>query len=305
MIQPMLATLVKEPFDHEDWLFEIKWDGYRVLAHNTKKLELISRNSKVMNEAFPHIVEELSPISDQFILDGEVVVLDEKGNASFQLLQNQTHRKHAYYYVFDILFYQNNDLRNFSLIDRKKILHMFVCQYKCKHVKFSECIDKKGVDFFYFAKKKGWEGIIAKRKESSYLATRSREWLKIKSKMRQEVVIGGYTLPRNSRKYFGALLAGLYENGQFVYVGHIGTGFNEKTLQSLYLQMQQWIIKDSPFVYAPKPNAPVTWMQPKLVCEVAFAEWTHEGVMRQPVFKGLRTDKEPTQVHREKEIEIA
>lgn len=298
--KPMLATLVDAPFDDPDWIFEIKWDGYRALASKGKTVQLLSRNEKSFNTRFPKIVEELEKIPDTFLLDGEIVIFDEKGRSSFQLLQNAVlnHTK-AYYYVFDILSYKGRDLRNLPLIDRKEILRLFLKRGKYRYLRYSESVEKKGKALFAKAKKKGLEGIIAKRKESLYLQTRSREWLKIKTKMRQEVVIGGFTKPRQSRKYFGALLVGVYEKGKFVYVGHVGGGFTEALLASTYKQLSKLTRKTCPFVEEPHPNAPVTWIRPKLVCEVAFAEWTDEGVMRQPIFEGMRVDKEPFDVLRE------
>lgn len=299
VLKPMLATLVKEAFNDKEWIFEIKWDGYRVLAEKTKKVELYTRNGNNINSSFPHIVEELSKIRDQYILDGEIVVLDSKGRSSFQLIQNQKNRENAYYYVFDILFHKGKDLRDLPLLERKKILEQFFKSKQHQYVRKSDFIDTEGKALLQEAKKQGWEGIIAKKKDSSYLPRRTKTWLKIKVGMRQEVVIGGFTAPRQSRKYFGALLVGVYEKDQLVYIGHVGTGFNEKTLQSLHLQMNKLERKSCPFSQKPNPNAPITWITPKLVCEVAFTEWTEQGIMRHPSFQGMRIDKNAKEVTKE------
>lgn len=300
-MKPMLATLVQDPFDSKDWIFEIKWDGYRALAHKSRKVRLSSRNEKSYNIRFPEIVQELEQLPGNFILDGEIIIVDKDGRSQFQLLQNFQKEKIGtpYYYIFDILSYNGKDLTSVALIDRKKILQTLLKKKPHKHLAFSPHIEGKGKAFFQKAKKKGLEGIIAKRKMSPYLCTRSREWLKIKSKKCQEVVIGGYTKPRGTRKNFGALLVGIYEKGAFVYVGHVGGGFNTTLLLEVYKQMQRHIAKKCPFKHEPKANAQVTWVKPKLVCEVAFAEWTKAGMMRQPIFKGMRTDKAAREIIRE------
>ncbi len=304
-MKPMLATLVKKPFDDKEWIFEVKWDGYRALAYKLKKVDLLSRNEKSFNARFPLIVKELQKLPGDFILDGEIVIMD-KGRSNFQLLQNsqKSGKGTAFYYLFDILRYEDIDLTQLPLIKRRKILRKLLQKGKCKYLHFSEHIEKFGTRFFEKAKKKGWEGIIAKRKESLYRCARSRDWLKIKTKMRQEVVIGGFTQPRGSRKYFGSLLVGVYEKDHFVFAGHVGGGFNEKLLKTIYEQMVKLQRKKCPFLIVPKPNAPTTWLQPKLVCEVAFAEWTNDGIMRQGIFQGMRDDKPAKKVIREIAKEI-
>ncbi len=301
MIKPMLATLVKEPFDDEDWVFEVKWDGYRALAHKTKKVALLSRNGISFNARFSLIAKELEKIPGKFIFDGEIVVIDKKGRSQFQLLQNyeEGQKERAYYYIFDILSYQGKDLSSRPLLERKELLRHLLASRSFLFLRFSEHVEKFGKRLFTQAKKKGLEGIIAKRKQSPYRSTRSRDWLKIKTKMRQEVVIGGFTEPRGARKYFGSLLIGVYSEGKLLYAGHVGGGFNEALLKTLYHQMIKLKRKKCPFQNEPKPNAPVTWIRPKLVCEVAFAEWTKEGVLRQPIFQGIRVDKSPQEVLRE------
>ena len=299
-VKPMLATLIKEPFNDKEWIFEVKWDGYRALSYKNKKVQLLSRNQKSFNARFPLIVKELEKLPGTFILDGEIVILD-KGRSNFQLLQNakQTKERNAYYYLFDIMSYEGINLTRLSLIKRKEILRKLLEKSKSKYLHFSEYVEQFGKRFFDKAKKKGWEGIIAKKKQSPYRFTRSKEWLKIKTKKRQEFVIGGFTEPRGSRKYFGSLLVGVYKKDHFIYAGHVGGGFNEQLLKALYQKMIKLQRKECPFLKVPHPNAPVTWLQPKLICEVAFAEWTKDGILRQPIFQGMREDKSAKEVKRE------
>ncbi len=302
MKTPMLATLVDKPFDGKEWLFEIKWDGYRALAHKDKQVRLISRGQKSFNEQFPTIAEEVKKIPGHFILDGEIVILDKKGKSHFQMLQNYSKRKEGtpFYYVFDILSYNDKDLTSLPLIERKKILHQLLKKSRLSHIKFSDHIEEKGKAFFQAAKKKNLEGIIAKKKASRYQFHRSRDWLKIKTTLRQEVVIGGFTQPQGSRHRFGALLIGVYKKGQLIYSGHVGTGFDRKTLEDVYLQLKKIISEKCPFEAEPHPNTPVSWVKPRLVCEVSFTEWTADGKMRHPTFKGMRIDKKAKNVVRER-----
>jgi bifunctional non-homologous end joining protein LigD len=299
---PMLATLVDKPFDGEDWIFEVKWDGYRALAHKKKEVILLSRGQKPWNEKFPTIAQELKKISGQCILDGEIVILDKKGKSNFQMLQNYQKEKKGIplYYVFDILSYQGKDLTKLPLLERKKILHQLLKKSRLPNVKFSSHIEKKGKAFFQKAKKKREEGIIAKKKLSTYQFHRSRDWLKIKTGLRQEVVIGGFTQPKGSRHRFGALLVGVYSNGHLIYVGHVGGGFSRESLEEMHQKLKKIGSLKCPFQTEPDPNTPVSWVRPRLVCEVSFAEWTKDGKMRQPIFRGLRVDKSPKSVIRER-----
>ncbi len=303
----MLATLVEQPFDQKGWLFETKWDGYRALAHKNGQVQLKSRGQKSFNARFPTIVVELKKLRMKCVLDGEIVIFDEKKHSNFQLLQNyQTTRKGTpYYYVFDILSLGGKSLTRLPLIDRKKILKKLLSQSGIPHIKFSQHVLTKGKAFFKKAIKKGWEGIVAKRCDSPYQFRRSTDWQKIKTTMRQEVVIGGFTAPRGGRKRFGALLVGVYERGKLRYVGHVGGGFNEKLLEDVYKKLKRAISEKCPFSVQPHPNSPVKWTRPSLVCEVAFSEWTHDGKMRQPIFKGMRIDKPARQVVREKAKRVA
>jgi bifunctional non-homologous end joining protein LigD len=301
MIKPELATLTDKSFDDPNWIFEIKWDGFRAIAevHNDK-INLYSRNLLSFNERFAEIVKALRGHKLNAVLDGEVVVLDSKGKSHFQLLQDyQEHRRgRLVYYVFDILFYKGKDLRRLPLLERKKILKKILPRNA--HIKYSDHIAEHGKKFFAAAKKGGLEGILAKDAQSPYRSgVRSREWLKIKISQEQEAVIAGFTQGRGGRKNFGALVLGVYERGKLIYIGHTGGGFNDSSLKLVYDKLKPLAQTNSAFEKIPKTNAPVTWVKPKLVAEIKFEEWTGDGHMRQPIFLGLRPDKHPKEVHRE------
>lgn len=304
LIKPMLATLVDGPFDNKDWIFEIKWDGYRAIAQlNAGRVFLYSRNQKSFNEDFPPIVEALKYLKiETAILDGEVVVLDDFGKPNFQLMQNyqRTKQGNLFYYVFDLLFLDGQDLREFPLIERKQLLQTLILSNQNTVIRFSDHVEKNGIAFFKEISKQNLEGLIGKYGQSHYQMKRSKEWVKIKTHLRQEAVIGGFTQPRGSRKKFGALLLGVYDKeGKLHYIGHVGTGFNVKLLTDIYNQLEPLQQTKSPFAEAPKANMSVTWVKPNLVCEVEFTEWTSESRMRHPTFKGLRTDKKAKKVERE------
>lgn len=303
-IKPMLATLTDKPFDNKDWIFEIKWDGYRAIAEVEEgKVELYSRNLLSFNDDYPSVVESLKALGHNAVLDGEVVALDEKGYPNFQLLQNRKGNANLniQYYVYDLIYIDGHDLTSLPLIERKEILQSFLPDLP--NIKYSDHVVENGEDFFKEAQKSNLEGIIAKDANSPYrIGKRSNEWLKIKTTRRQEAVIAGFTAPRGSRKLFGALVLGIYENGEFKYVGHSGGGFNSKSLQEIYERLEPLIQKISPFREKVPTNMPVTWVKPALVCEIQFSEWTSEGSMRHPIFQGLREDKAPEEVVMEKEI---
>ena len=303
-VKPMLATLVDEPFNDKDWLFEIKWDGYRAIGSHLKgKTELYSRNNISFKERYIPIADALERLTNEVVFDGEVVALDDEGNSRFQYLQNwqKFHQGELTYYVFDLLWINGRDITQLSLIERKKILATIIPADSV--IRYSDHVEEKGKEFFEIAKKQNLEGIIAKNKKSSYeMDVRSRSWLKIKTSTRQEAVICGFTSPRRSRQYFGALILGIYRDDQLVYAGHTGTGFNEKLLKDTWDKLEPLITDKCPFDKKPKTNMPATWLKPKLVCEVKFQEWTEENIMRVPVFMGLRTDKKPIEVQKEKEM---
>ncbi|WP_243373652.1 DNA ligase D [Geotalea sp. SG265] len=300
-IRPMLATLVKDPFDNPDWIFEIKLDGYRTIAEiSSGTVRLYSRNLLSFNTRFPTIAAPLAGLGREAILDGEVVAMDENGRSDFQLLQNygRTGEGLIIYFVFDLLYLDGHDLRNLPLLTRKTLLQEILPDLM--EVKYCDHMEETGIAFFQAIEEKGLEGIVAKRVESRYeTGRRSSSWLKIKATLRQEAIICGFTAPRRSRKKFGTLALGAYDNGELVYIGTSGGGFNEESLHELYDLLQPLIQQDCPFKGGAATRMPAQWVRPQLVCEVSFSEWTGDGIMRQPVFLGLRPDKEPATVTRE------
>jgi bifunctional non-homologous end joining protein LigD len=298
----MLSTLVKEPFDHPDWIFEVKWDGYRAIAEiRDGDVSLYSRNLISLNQKFFSIVESLRKFRFEAVLDGEIVVVDDKGHPDFQMLQNyqKSEKGHLLYYVFDLLYFQGHDLTNLPLLRRKELLRKILPS--SQRIKFSDHVSKEGVLFFNAVKEKGLEGIIAKHSQSVYRPDRrSRQWLKMKTQLTQEGVIAGFTEPRGGRKYFGSLVLGVYEEDELIYIGHSGGGFESKNLKELREKMEPLIQKECPFKVRPETNMPVTWVKPELVCELIFHGWTDEGIMRQPVFLRLREDKAARDAVREK-----
>lgn len=297
---PMLAVLVKEPFDRKGWIFEIKWDGYRAITKiQNGKVKITSRNDLSFNARFPSIVKELENTQvNSAIFDGEIVIVDEKGRSNFQLMQNyqRTQKGNLLYYLFDILYLNGRDLCELPLIERKEILKKMIENENFSLIRYSDHIDEKGIAFFKIASKEHLEGIVCKNGQSHYLMKRSKEWLKVKTKQRQEFVIGGFTEPRGSRNKFGSLLIGYYEGRHLIYAGHVGGGFSEKLLKEVHKQLEPLIQEKCPFKSCPEK---ATWVKPKLVCEVEFAEWTDEGILRQPIFQGIRLDKNPKDVKKE------
>lgn len=289
-IKPMLSTLIKEPFNDPDWLFELKWDGYRAIAEIRKnEVALYSRNFNSFNQLFPIIVKELKSLKNDLVMDGEIVVFDQEGKSNFQMLQNYllegSSSTTLRYCVFDLLFYKNKDLRKEPLKDRKELLRNILSKKTLPHLVYSDHVEEHGVAFFKEIQKQQLEGMIAKDKNSPYVSIRSRNWLKIKAIQRQEFVICGYTNPKGRRTYFGSLVIGVYdENNVLTYAGNVGAGFDQQALETLYKLMQPLITQKCPFPSIPPGQKSTTWLRPKLVCEVAFQEWTREGILRQPVF---------------------
>lgn len=297
---PMLPTLVQKPFDRKEWIFEIKWDGYRAIAEkNGKQIALYSRNNIKLNDTYPTIVRALAAIKHTFAIDGEIVVLDKEGRSHFQLLQdyNRSSAGTLLYYVFDLIYLDGKNLMNTPLVERKKLLKTIVPRRSL--IKFSDHIAERGKAFFAAAKKQKLEGIVGKDGNSPYVAGRTRLWQKVKIVHEQETVIVGFTKPRRSRAYFGALVLAVYEKKKLTFVGHSGSGFTQKTLRELYELMEPLATKRCPFAQLPPLNEAVTWIKPKLVAQIKFAEWTRDGIMRQPIFLGLRNDKKPSDIHRE------
>ena len=306
-VKPMLATLVEEPFDNKDWLFEIKWDGYRAVSYLHKEsVEVISRNMVPFTQKYQPVTDALQQLGINAVVDGEIVAVDEKGLAVFQLLQNWQNRKDVrlQYYVFDLLWLDGYDVTGLPLLARKQLLQQLIPPDH-ETIKYSDHVIAKGKDFFRVAIEQGLEGIMAKKIDSLYQAdSRSSNWLKIKVNKRQEVIIAGFTAPRNSRKFFGALLLGVYQGNELVYIGHTGSGFNRKSLEAIWHKLQPLTTDHSPFAKPPKTNMPATWVKPELVCEIKFTEWTAERQARHPIFMGLREDKNSKEVTIEKTTDM-
>jgi bifunctional non-homologous end joining protein LigD len=301
-IKPMLARLVEKPFDHPGWLFEVKWDGYRAIAEVERGgVSLYSRNQQSFTKRFAPIAESLRRLGHEAVLDGEVVVVDAKGRSRFELLQKygKTGTGQLLYYAFDLLYLDGQDLRRLPLRRRKELLAQILGGLG--NVLLSEHIEEHGVAFFEAAVAEDLEGIIAKKADSPYReGRRSHDWLKLKTHSRQEAVICGFTEPRGSRKHFGALVLGLYEGDELVYIGHAGGGLDTQDLADVRARLDPLVQQRCPFRVRPRTNAPVHWVEPKLVCEVQLSEWTQDGIMRQPIFLGLRPDKPAHAVHRER-----
>ncbi len=291
-VSPMLAMAAAKPFNDDNWLFEIKWDGYRALAETGQTVRLYSRNQRSLAARFPEVAAALKKLRFNAVLDGEIVVLDRGGKPDFQQLQNS--RGRAVYCVFDILYYQGRDLTGWELAKRKDLLESILP--KDRHIKYTGQVKGDGVSFFRAAQKQGLEGIMAKDARSHYLpGVRSRSWLKLKSRVTQDCVIAGFTGPRGSRQYFGSLVLGAYSGKKLVYVGHSGGGFGGLDLKKVYDRLRPLVSKTSPFKAKLGETGQITWVKPQLVCEVAFTEWTREGLMRQPIFLRFRDDKAPAE----------
>ena len=300
-VRPMLATLIKEPFDHPDWFFEMKWDGYRAIAEiRDGDVSLYSRNGISLGKKFSPVLETLQKFTFEAVLDGEIVVVDDRGHPDFQMLQDyqKSGRGHLIYYVFDLLYLAGHDLTNLPLVRRKGLLKKILPAVP--NVKFSDHVAKDGILFFQIVKEKGLEGIVAKHSQSTYrIGRRSRQWLKVKTHLTQEGVIAGFTEPRGRRKHLGALVLGVFKGDELVYIGHTGGGFGAGMLSEVREKLDPLIRKKCPFRVEPQTNTAVTWVKPELVCEVMFHGWTDDGIMRQPVFLRMREDKKARDVVRE------
>ena len=307
----MLATLQERPFSGPEWIFEIKYDGVRVLAErNGNTVELYGRNGTVITNRYPEIKAALKSLPvERFVIDGEIVALDERGQPSFQKLQARMHLTNprdiqpAMSVVpvegifFDCLALEGHDLRSLPLLERKEFLKRFLPHLG--RARYSDHIAGAGKDFFDAASERRLEGIVAKKANSRYVGGRSRDWIKIKCQRHQEFVIGGYTDPQGERSYFGALYLGLYQDKKLIYVSKVGTGFDTKTLKSIWEKMQPLTRAKSPFEEKSPTGRGNHWVEPKLVCEVRFSDWTHDGGIRHPAFLGLRMDKKPEECRKE------
>ncbi len=297
---PMMAKLEAKVFDDPGWIYEKKLDGYRAIGYTGKKAKLISRNGIDFSHKYQAILDELKVIEENAILDGELVIEDKSCKSRFQHIQNydgDIDGQTLKYYVFDLLNLSGHDLRGLELYKRKELLKMLITSLNSKRIIYNDHIEGKGTELFKKAKKEGWEGIIGKDVNSYYNSgKRSDRWLKFKLQNSQEAIICGYTAPTGSRKYFGALILGINEGNKIRYIGNCGTGFNDALIKDLYIKMQPLETDKKPFEEKVHQRTKVTWIKPELVCEVWYAEWTGDGHLRQPVYKGLRIDKEKEKV---------
>jgi len=311
VVTPMLATLVDKPFDDPNWLFEVKWDGYRAVAFiEAGKVRLVSRNQNDLTRTYPELADLSTYIRARgAVVDGEIVALDEQGRASFSLMQQRTGISHngrkikrnadipVLYYAFDLLWVDGFDLTRVDLEKRKEVLEGMLAGSDI--LRYSEHFMGKGMALYEAAKQRGLEGIVAKRRNSCYVQKRTREWLKLKVTQTQECVIGGYTDPRGGREHFGSIILGLYDDqGRLIHVGQAGSGFTEETHQDMWQRLKKIETSKNPFFGPVESNRRTHWVEPKMVAQIKFTEWTHESdggglKMRAPVFLGLREDRDP------------
>lgn len=296
----MKATLTDARFSDPNWIFERKLDGIRCVAiRSDGEARLLSRNDLSLNARYPELAEALgAEACERFAVDGEVVAFDGSRTSFSRLVERGQHWVPVFYYVFDVLWLEGHDVRRLPLRTRKRLLRDALAFHG--PVRWTPHRNRDGEALFAEACRKGWEGLIAKRADSPYVTTRSRDWLKLKCEQGQELVIGGYTEPRGARVEFGALLLGYYRDGRLEYAGKVGTGFDTETLHSLGASMRELRRDDSPFADpAGIRERAVTWVEPQLVAEVGFTEWTRDGRLRHPRFQGLRDDKAASEVVRE------
>lgn len=306
----MAATLAGQPPRGDDWIFEVKWDGVRALCFiEGERMRILSRNGNRCDAQYP----ELSVVphyiaAEQAILDSEIAVLDDKGISRFELIQPRIANTDANavaqlarsnpvtMFAFDVLYLDGYDLRQCDLVDRKRALEAIATPTGV--LRFSEHFTGDGEAVLEAARQAGLEGLVAKRARSCYEGRRSRDWLKLKLVNEQEFLICGFT--RGEREYFGALVLGAYDDGRLVWVGNVGTGFNQRSMESLYRRMEPLIVPEPPFAARTQVPRQVTWARPELVCMVKFANWTQDNKLRAPVFLGLREDVDPREVRRER-----
>jgi DNA ligase D-like protein (predicted ligase) len=310
-IVPMLATLTKNYFSSNDWIYEHKFDGERCIAiKKNGKVFLKSRNNRLINGEYPELARALSKQkADNFIIDGEIVALDKAGISDFQLLQSRINLKALadieakvkttpiHYRIFDVMYVDGYNLQKLPLLERKKILKKLLTYDEL--LTYTQHKTGNGLALFKRACKLRWEGLIVKKMRSIYVNKRSPDWLKFKCALGQELVIGGYTEPQRSRTDFGALLVGYYKNKKLYFAGKVGTGFTQEVLRMLGKKLRKLETSTCPFVEFKRPTSNVHWVKPMLVAEFEFAQWTKAGHLRVPRYKGLRTDKPAKQVVRE------
>jgi len=303
-IQPMLATLSDQPFDSPEWIFELKMDGVRALTvKEGDQLQMKTRNDRPLAERFPTLAAALRELpADSAVIDGEIVALDERGHSHFELIQPRIHLSRAhdiaeaderipvYYYAFDLLYVNGYDLRRLPLEHRKAVLRKLI-PASGGWIRYNDHVEARGKDFFDAVSKHKLEGIVAKHRESPYQQARSRHWLKIKTQHTDHFVIAGFTPPEGSRRYFGALVLGLYDrDGDLIHVGRAGGGFDDKTLMEVWHELKPLVVPKPALKEIPAEIRKATWVRPKLVCEVRFSEWTSANQLRAPIFQGLRDD---------------
>ncbi len=290
----MLATLAREPFDRKGWVFEEKYDGYRILAYKEgERVSLLSRNAIDRSARYSRIADAVRALPAQtLLLDGEVVAFDKKGVSRFQLVQQGN--ENLIYAVFDCLYKNGKDLRREPLSVRREVMEKSLGSSKI--LVPSKRFSGGGLKAYQVASKKGLEGIIGKDLASEYSEGRSQSWLKVKAHKEDEYVIAGFTEPAGARKYFGALLLGAYQKGKLRFVGKVGTGFDEEGLAELYRKFKPLIREQSALVDPPREKG-VTYLAPKLVAQISYQEETADNKLRQPVFLGLRDDKNSKDVH--------
>lgn len=305
-VDPMKALLVDAPFSREGWLFEPKWDGYRAVAEiEGSAARLYSRRGLPLGPRYPELVSALAGLGRYAVLDGEIVALDPEGRPVFQWLQDWAGRRRGalVYYVFDLLYLDGRDLRGLPLRRRKETLRAVLPDLP--GVRFGGHVEEAGERFFKEAARLGIEGMVAKDASSPYEeGRRSGRWIKVKAVRRQEALICGFTEPGPGRRGFGALVLGAYEGGRLIHIGNVGSGFDEKALDSIRLRLDPLILHAPPFAQAPPEDLRARWTRPELACEVKFSEWTEGGRMRQPVFLGLRPDVAPGSVRRERALPL-
>ncbi len=295
----MLATLVDAPFDDDDWLFEIKWDGYRAICtvNEDRSMTLLSRNGLDLLARFPDLAGLAGAFASvPIVVDGEIVSLDAEGRSAFQRLQEAQKNRGTVltYAAFDAIYADGRDLRKQPLEERKALLERSIRDDDL--VLYSKHVVGKGKQLFAQAQKKHLEGIVGKKRESTYQERRSRDWVKIKAQLEQEFVVGGWTDPRGSRTGFGSLLLGAYDGKKLRYVGHVGTGFSQKVLRELHAKLEKLARKTSPFDTPVEGNVQAHWVKPELVVEVRFTEWTRDRLLRHPAYLGIRPDKDAADV---------
>lgn len=312
-MSPQLATLTASVPAGEQWLHELKFDGYRVLCViQNGRARLITRRGKDRTHRFPSVAasaEEL-PVENA-IVDGEVVALDDRGISSFQMLQRTLKSGPTdalVFYAFDLPYVDGYDLRRAALVDRKEQLQRLLATGGAIDegvIRYSDHILGDGKRVLSEACRNGLEGIVSKLSDSPYESRRTKTWLKSKCHARQEFVIGGMTRPKGTRTGFGALLLGYYRGGQLVYCGRVGTGFSDSLLGQLERKLVQLATRDSPFSNPPtRERSKTVWVRPELVAEIEFTEWTDDGLLRHPVFQGLREDKSPRDIRRETPVAV-